>query len=92
MDDKVINLTEKLYQYRDTVKTLHKEKFWEVIAPFQNILKNYSDRKRLDILPACMEIIKKDKDADPHMVVLFIAAAVELIDPSNEKKDIQARS
>jgi hypothetical protein len=84
MDNNLVKLAEKLEMHHATVKNLYKEQFWDKIKPYQNIIKNYSERKGLDILSATLELASKE--TDPTHTVMFIAASVELIDPSNEKK------
>jgi cellulose biosynthesis protein BcsQ len=86
MDDNAVKLKEKLERYRATVKNLYKEEFWDKIKPYQDIIKNYSERKGLDILPATLQLASKE--TDPTHTVMFIAGAVELIDPSHEKKSV----
>lgn len=86
MEDK-IKIAAKLYECRDTAKSLakiQKENYKEMLAPYTHIIKQVMEANKLEELPALLQISKTHTYQDSGMAqLLFMAATVELIEPSN---------
>ena len=81
-----LEIANKLYRCRDTISRFYREEFHEKILPYQKIILAHSKKHDVDTLTAVMEICEMDEIKNEGMVtVLFMAAAVELIEPSNKE-------
>ena len=84
--EKQIKMAAKLYECRDTAKTLAKLKevdYKSMLKTYTEIIQKVMEVKKLDYLPALMLISKsKTYNEDGMTQLLFMAATVELIEPS----------
>lgn len=78
-----IKAAAKLYECRDTAKRFFKEEFYERIKPYQHLIQAVQKRQDKEVLPAMMECIKISTGDEGMKMMMFMAAAVELIEPSN---------
>lgn len=82
-----IKIVAKLYECRDTVKSLAKmknESYFEIIADYIEIIKAVMQTKGVDPIKAILEISKTKTYQESGMTqLLFMAAATEIMEPSN---------
>jgi hypothetical protein len=78
-----IQLAAKLYDCRDSMKSLFGDEFEAKTKPYRERLQAFSERRKIGILDAAL-IMAKDLAAAGHenAVLLLLAAAVELVEPS----------
>lgn len=82
MEDR-IKLAAKLYNCRDAAKRFYKDKYDEKLKPYKNIIEAHKKKFNLEILPSVLELCSFENVRDNGMAtMLFMAAAVELIEPS----------
>lgn len=81
--EKEIKIAAKFYECRDTAKLFYKDKFYENIEPHTNIIKAVMKANQVDVLPSILIISKTNMYKDNGMTqMLFMAAAVEILEPS----------
>lgn len=80
-----IKLAAKLYKCRDSMKGLFKEEYPEKIKWYIDVLNNYAHKKEISIFEAVIDICKDPIVGENGMAsVLFMAAAVEILEPVGE--------
>jgi hypothetical protein len=86
--EKQIKLAAKLYQCRDTAKRFYREEFTSKIEPYKDLIKRHMELKQLDELKSAMEIceIPELKGNGGFTIIMILAAAVELMEPSASAK------
>ena len=85
--EKEIRMASKLYECRDTAKALAKmqeRNYTEMLAPYTHIIKQVMSANGLDELQALLRISKtKTYEENGMAQLLYMAAVVEIIEPSN---------
>lgn len=80
-----IKIAAKLYECRDTAKRFFREEYAEKLKPYMHIIQEVMKANELEVLEAILKISKTKTYLDDGMVqMLFMAAAVELMEPSEE--------
>lgn len=80
-----VKMAAKLYKCRDTAKKLYGTEYKYKINWYIDALNGYAKYKGLDILPAVIEYCSLDDvKVNGMAVMLFMAAAVEIIEPSTD--------
>jgi hypothetical protein len=83
--EKQIKIAAILYKCRDTAKRFLREKYAERLKPYMHIVQEVMKANELEVLEAILKISKTKTYQDDGMVqMLFMAAAVELLEPSEE--------
>jgi len=83
--EKEIKIAAKLYECRDTAKRFFREEYAERLKPYIHIIKEVMKANQLDELEAILRISKTETYQEDGMVqLLFMAAAVEMMEPSEE--------
>lgn len=83
--EKQIKIAAKLYECRDTAKRFLREEYAERLKPYIAIIKAVMKANQLDELEAILKISKTETYQEDGMrQMLFLAAAVELMEPSEE--------
>jgi hypothetical protein len=83
--EKEIKIAAKLYECRDTAKRFFREKYAERLKPYMHIVQEVMKANELEVLEAILKISKTQTNQEDGMrQMLFMAAAVELIEPSEE--------
>lgn len=83
--EKEIKIAAQLYKCRDTAKRFFRKKYAERLKPYIHIVKEVMKANELEVLEAILKISKTKTYLDDGMVqMLFMAAAVELLEPSEE--------
>lgn len=78
-------LAAKLYECRDSAKALFGNEYKERVEPYAHKIRQHQINQKIDTLPAVLAICSL-----PHVKInematmLFMAAAVEIIEPSKE--------
>jgi len=82
--EKQIKIAAKLYQCRDTAKRFYRDEFKDKIEPYKECIRKYMVNSGKDELLSVMEICEIDeiKDKGGFAIIMFMAAATELIEPS----------
>jgi len=81
--EKQIKIAAKLYECRDTAKRFFREDYSEKLRTYKNVIEGHQKKFNLDVLPSVYEICSLESVRDDGMMtMLFMAAAVELIEPS----------
>lgn len=84
--EQTVKLAAKLYQCRDTAKSLAKLKgidYNEMLSPYISILTSLMVSQNLEVIPALLEVSKTAAyEGDGMTQLLFMASAVELMEPS----------
>ena len=81
--EKQIKIAEKLYKCRDTAKRFFRDEYPEKLRTYKNIIEAHQKKFSIDVLPSVYEICSWESVRDDGMMtILFMAAAVELIEPS----------
>lgn len=79
--EEAIQMANKLYEARKGVKMLYGESWRKKIEPFTNTIRQKMQVDAIDELQATMRICNEVIERSPISVMLFLAAAVELIEP-----------
>jgi len=80
-----IKIAAKLYECRDTAKRFFREEYAEKLKPYIAIIKAVMKANELDELGAILRISKTETYQENGMgQMMFMAAAVELMEPSDE--------
>lgn len=81
-----IKIAAKMYECRDTAKSLAKmqgEDYKEMLRPYSEIIEQVMKAKKLDHIPALIEISKTRTYEESGMTqLLFMAALTEMMEPS----------
>ena len=81
--EREIKLAAKLYRCRDTAKQFYKDEYNEKLRTYKNVINAHMKKFNIDVLPSVLEICSFESVRDNGMAqMLFMAAAVELIEPS----------
>lgn len=79
-----IKIAAKLYQCRDTAKSFLKDKYKEKLEPFTHLIKETMKANNMDEIHALLLIIQTHHYQDNYMAqMMYMAAVVEMIEPSN---------
>mgnify|MGYP001330829435 CR=1 FL=1 len=80
-----LKIEAKLYRCRDTAKRFFQEEFFTRLAPYKDIVQAVMKANNEDALNALLRISKTHtyNDNDGMVQMLFMAAVVEVIEPSN---------
>jgi hypothetical protein len=74
----------KLYQCRDTAKRFFKDEFYTKLEPYKALIKTVMAANKLEEIPALLKISQTETYSENAMAqMMFMAAVVELIEPSN---------
>lgn len=79
-----LRIAADLLDARETVRTLLGSDFHEVMQKYGEVISGYAKSKGLTVLDAGREIAS-DKSVGAPPVLLVLAAAVELLDPTKGK-------
>lgn len=86
--EKEIKIAAKLYECRDTAKSLCKmqgHNFWELAKPYIEIIESVMACHEIEHIPALLEISKtKTYQADGVTQMWFMAALTEMLEPSKD--------
>lgn len=78
-----IKMTAKLYQCRDTAKRFFRDEYEAKLKPYKNIIESHQKKFNLEVLPSVLELCSFESVRDDGvMTMLFMAAAVEMLEPS----------
>ncbi len=81
--EKQIKATANLCKCRDTAKRLFRDEYEARLKPYKNIIEAHQKKFNLDVLPSVLELCSFKTVRDNEMAtMLFMAAAVEIIEPS----------
>lgn len=81
--EKEIKITLKLYKCRDTAKRFFRDEYAEKLKPYKDLVQAVMKANGLEEIPALLKISKTNAYQDnPMSQMLFMAATVELIEPS----------
>lgn len=86
-----IKLAAKLYRCRDSMKGLFGTEYAANIEPYIKALNDYARRENLDTLKAVLQICDMPKIINGLSCALFMAAAVEIIEPSESSHNPPAQ-
>lgn len=82
--EKEVKAVAKLYECRDAAKMLFKEEYKSKLEPFIHIVKQTMKANKVDVIPSLLIISKTRTYQESGMAqMLFMAAIVEIIEPSN---------
>ena len=80
--EKEVQIAAKLYECRDIAKRFFRDEYSEKLRTYKNIIEGHQKEFNLDVLPSVYEICSLESVRDDGMIIiLFMAAAVELIEP-----------
>ena len=80
-----IKIAAKLYECRDTAKRFFREEYAAKLKPYIHIITAVMKANELDELQAILKISKTETYQENGMTqMLFMAAAVEIMEPSEE--------
>ena len=80
-----VKMAARLYGMRDTAKNLYREKYHEKLEWYIRTLKAFAFETKSEILPAVIDLCSKNPVKESGMaIMMFMAAAVEIIEPSNK--------
>lgn len=81
--EKQIKIAAKLYECRDTAKRFYKDEYSDRVKPFKEMIQTEMKSNNLEEIPALLKISKTETfHAWPMRQMMFMAATVELIEPS----------
>lgn len=82
--EKQIKVAAKLYECRDTAKRFYRNEFKDKVDPYKKLITRYMDKTGKSVLISVLEICEIDeiKEKGGFVIMMFMAAAVELIEPS----------
>jgi|688.fasta_scaffold1254114_2 hypothetical protein len=87
--EKEIKIAAKLYECRDTAKKFFRNEYSEKLKPYTHILKQVMAANKLDVIPALLKVAQTNMYQENAMgQMLFMAATVELIEPSAGAKKV----
>jgi len=80
-----IKIAASLYKCRDVAKRFFREEYAEKLKPYIHIIKAVMKSNELNELQAILKISQSETYQNDGMVqLMFMAAAVELLEPSEE--------
>jgi len=83
MNEQHIKMAAKLYKCRDAAKSLYGDGYKDRLKVYTNVIQGHMKKFNLDVLPSVIEICNfKSVRDDGTAQMLFLAAAIELIEPS----------
>ncbi len=83
--EKQIKLAASLYKCRDTAARFFREEYAEKLKPYIHIIKAVMKANELNELKAMLKISQSETYQENGMTqLLFMAAAVEMMEPSEE--------
>jgi hypothetical protein len=83
--EKEIKITAQLYKCRDTAKRFFREEYAKKLMPYIEIIKQVMKVHNLEVLEAILKISETKTYLEDGIVqLLFMAAAVEMMEPSEE--------
>lgn len=86
--EKQIKLAASLYKCRDTAKRFFREEYAERLKPYIHIIQQVMKANQLNELEAILKISKSETYNENGMIqMLFMAAVVEMMEPSEEFKN-----
>lgn len=78
-----VQMAAKLYDCRDTAKRFFRDEYKEKLQPYTHIVKEVMKANNLEELPALLKISETYSFQEtPMAAMMFMAATVELIEPS----------
>jgi len=78
-----VKLAAKLYQFIDTANRFFRDEYEAKLKPYKNIIEAHQKKFNLDVLPSVLELCSFESVRDNGMAtMLFMAAAVEMVEPS----------
>lgn len=81
--DQQLKMAVKLYECRDTAKRLLKDDFVERLKPYKDLIQAVMKVNKVDEIPALLKISQTHAyQNNPMGQMMFMAATVELIEPS----------
>jgi hypothetical protein len=81
--EKLILMTAKLYDIRNTAKSFLMENYHEDLKPYMDIIKQVMEQRKIDALKALLVVSETKTYQDSGMAqMLFVTAAVEITEPS----------
>ncbi len=81
-----VKIAAKLYEMRDSAKLILGDKYQAKMAEFGKIIRMTAERDRKNVIQVAIEACKRP-GADAVSVMMIIAAAVELTEPSSAQKE-----
>lgn len=82
--EKLIKLSARMYECRDTAKFLLGFGYAARMAEIQEIIRSVMQREHVDEMQACLLLLKGSDDG--HLIMQVTAAMVEMIEPSEVAK------
>lgn len=80
-----VKLAYKLYRCRDAAKKLYGNEYKERVYSYMHRIRQHQENQKIDTLPAVLAICSLPHVKENEMaVMLFMAAAVEIIEPSKD--------
>ena len=81
--EKQVKIAAKLYECRDTAKRFFKAEYKAKLEPYTHIIKAVMKANNLEEIPALLKVSQTHTYQDNAMgQMMFMAAVVELIEPS----------
>ena len=78
-----VQMAAKLYECRDTAKRFFCEEYAIKLQPYKDLIFAVMKANNIDVIPALLKISQTETYNDNGMTqMLFMAATVELIEPS----------
>ena len=81
----LVQIAAGLYECQDSAKTLLGEKYPERMALYGDWIKKRSTHSNVSVLKAALDISTEVGSDDGFFAIQVLAAAVELIEPSEER-------
>jgi len=76
-----IRIASQLYDARRTAKNCWPATWKNKIKPFKDIIKQTMEADAIDVMPAAIRLAAKAAETVPHEGILFLAAAVDMVEP-----------
>ena len=81
--EEAVLLTAQLYEVRKSMRFLHGDKYAERSGKAAEFVKMVAEKKNIEILVAAQQLAKAaDDEGHAYNALLFIAAAVDMLEPS----------
>lgn len=77
-----VRVAGRLYEIRDAMRGLFGPKFAERVQPYRCLLERVQTQQECDVLGAAMWLGRRVDPTDTAEILLIMAAAVEMIEPS----------
>lgn len=81
-----VRLAARMYEIRDLVRRLHRERYRDALQPFAEIIQEVMAKQKidaLDVLPFLVrDLGRVGKELSGMEVLMFTAATVEIVEPS----------